>query len=94
MSNQKTNKDATVILGHSEKIFVDPESYRKIATEFEGASCAISSLGALIKTANTNQLDECTFEGIGCLLQILGEHLLNNCLKVLDVADEVPKQRK
>lgn len=94
MSNQEIDNDEIVIVGHPEKIPGNPESYRKIANEFEDASCAIDSLGELIKKVDCNQLEEFTLEGIGYLLQILGKHLMNNSFEAMDMVGEARKQQE
>jgi len=93
MSNAEDQDDKVVIsVGNPERVPGNPESYRKMANEFEDASCAISSLGELMKRVDCDRLEECTFEGIGFLLDILGKHLLNNCFEALDMAGEARKQ--
>jgi len=71
MSNQESKNDEAVIVGYPEKIPGNPESYRKFANEFEDVSCALASLGELIKRADEDRLEEFTFSGIGFLLDIL-----------------------
>lgn len=94
MSNQESKNDEVVIVGHPEKIPGNPESYHKMANEFEDVSCALASLGELIKRADEDQLEEFTFSGIGFLLDILGKHLMNNCFEALDMASEARKQQE
>lgn len=94
MINQESKNDEAVIVGHPEKIPGHPDSYHKMANEFEDVSCALASLGELIKRADDDQLEEFTFNGIGFLLDILGKHLMNNCFEALDMASEARKQQE
>lgn len=94
MSNPESKSDEVIIVGHPEKIPGHPESYRKMANEFEDVSCALASLGELIKSADEDRLEEFTFSGIGFLLDILGKHLMNNCFEALDMSSEAQKQQE
>lgn len=95
MSNAEEQDNEIVIrAGNRERIPGNPESYRKMANEFEDASCALDSLGELIKKVDCDQLEEFTLEGIGYLLQILGKHLMNNSFEAMDMASEAQKQHK
>ena len=94
MSNQESKNDEAVTVGHLEKIPGNPESYRKMANEFEDASCALESLGELIKNVNFDQLEEFTHEGIGILLKMIGNQLMLNCFEALDMTGEARKQQE
>lgn len=94
MSNQESNNDEIVIVGHPERIPGNPETYRKMADEFEDASCALDSLGELIKNVNFDQLEEFAPEGIGILLKILGNQLMHNCFEALDMVGEAKKRQE
>ena len=94
MSNQESKNDEAVIVGRPEKIPGHPESYRKMANEFEDASCALASLGELIKRVDDDRLEEFTFNGIGFLLDIHGKHLMNNCFEALEMTSEARKQQE
>lgn len=94
MSNQEIDNDEIVIVGHPEKIPGNPESYRKIAHEFEEASCALDSLGELIKNVNFDRMEEFTPEGIGYLLKIIGNQLMQNCFDALDMCTAADKQQE
>jgi hypothetical protein len=95
MSNVEEQDNKIVIsTGYPEKIPGNPESYRKMANEFEDASCALDSLGELIKNADYDRLEDTTLEGIGCLLKILGNNMLNNCFEALDMVGEAQKQHE
>lgn len=95
MSNAEEHDNEVVIsVGYPEKIPGNPESYRKMANEFEDASCALDSLGELIKKVDCDQLEEFTLDGIGYLLQILGKHLMNNSFEAMDMASEAQKQQE
>ena len=94
MSNQESKNNEAVIVGHPEKIPGHPDSYHKMANEFEDVSCALASLGELIKRADEDRLEEFTFNGIGFLLDILGKHLMDNCFEALDMASEASKQQE
>ncbi len=66
MSNAEEHDNEIVIsVGNPEKIPGNPESYRKMANEFEDASCAIDSLGELIKNVNFDRMEGSLPEGIG-----------------------------
>ena len=95
MSNVE-NQDNKIVIstGYPEKIPGNPESYRKMANEFEDASCALDSLGELIKHTDYDRLEDVTFEGIGHLLKILGNQLMHNCFDALDMVGEAQKQHE
>lgn len=94
MSNQESNNNEVIIVGRPENIPGNPESYRKMANEFEDASCALDSLGELIKNVNFDRLEEFTPEGIGILLKMLGNQLMRNCFEALDMVTEAKKQHE
>ena len=95
MSNVEGQDNEIVIsVGNPERIPGNPESYRKMANEFEDASCALDSLGELIKNVNFDRLEECTPEGIGILLKMLGNQLMHNCFDALDMIGEAQKQHE
>lgn len=95
MSNAEEHDNEIIIrVGNPERTPGNPESYRKMANEFEDASCALDSLGELIKNVNFDRLEEFTTEGIGILLKILGNQLMQNCFDALDMCSEADKQQE
>ncbi|MDV6347318.1 hypothetical protein R2083_07295 [Nitrosomonas sp. Is35] len=94
MRNQEINNDEVVIVRYPEKIPGNPESYRKMANEFEDASSALASLGELMRVVDRDRLEEYTIQGIGSLLEILGKHLMNNSFEAMDMASESQKQQE
>jgi hypothetical protein len=95
MSNAEEHDNKIVIrVGNPEKIPGNPESYRKMANEFEGAGCALDALGELIKNVDFDRMEESTPEGIGILLKILGNQLMQNCFDALDMCSEADKQQE
>ena len=95
MSNAEEHDYEIVIrVGNPERTPGNPGSYRKMANEFEDAGCALDALGELIKNVNFDQMEESTPEGIGILLKILGNQLMQNCFDALDMYSEADKQQK
>lgn len=95
MSNAEEHDNEIVIrTGNRERIPGNPESYRKMANEFEDAGCALDALGELIKNVNFDRLEEFTPQGIGILLKILGDQLTQNCFDALDMVGEAEKQQE
>ena len=74
-----------------EKIPGTRDSYRKLANSFEDSSNALAALGDLMISAEKERLSEHTFDGVGYLLNILSENLIENCFAALDLATEADK---
>lgn len=93
MNNPEIKDDESVIYGCPERTAGTPESYRKFANSFEDASCALAALGDLMINAQRERLSEHTFEGIGYLLNMLGDKLLQDCFDALDVMPDARKKQ-
>lgn len=93
MSNPEIKDDEFVIYGCPERTAGTPESYRKFANSFEDASCALAALGDLMINAQRERLSEHTFEGIGYLLNMLGDKLLQDCFDALEVIPDAENQQ-
>ncbi|MDR4653444.1 MAG: hypothetical protein MRJ52_13805 [Nitrosomonas sp.] len=93
MSNPEIKDDESVIYGCPERTAGTPESYRKFANSFEDASCALAALGDLMINAQRERLSEHTFEGIGYLLNMLGDKLLQDCFDALEVIPDAENQQ-
>ncbi|SEN35938.1 hypothetical protein [Nitrosomonas marina] len=88
--NNHTNEEVEIVPNY-EKIPGTRESYRKIADDFEYSSTALAALGDLMIKAENERLSEHTLEGIGYLLLIVSDSLLDKCLSSLDMAAEAKK---
>ena len=93
MSNPEIKDDQFVIFGDPERTPGTPESYRKLADSFEDAGCALAALGDLMIRANQERLSEDTFQGIGYLLNMLSDNLMNQCLDTLDLTTDARNQK-
>ena len=85
------NSVESTTVSYPENIPGTPESYHKLANSFEDSSVGLAALGDLMIKAKNEPLDEGTFEGIGYLLIILSENLIQHCFAALDLATEADK---
>lgn len=93
MNNPEIKNDESVIYGDPERTAGTPESYRKFANSFEDAGCALAALGDLMIQADQRWLSEDTFEGVGRLLNMLGDKLMQDCFDALDLTSDTKNQK-
>lgn len=94
MSNAENEDNEIIYPGYPEKIPGTPENYIEISAYMEFSSNALCALGDLMVCADENQLEEFTVQGIGYLLKILGNDVMNKSFEVRDTAAEACKQNE
>lgn len=94
MSNNDHQTDNIVHVKYPpESIPGTPESYHKISRDFEYASNALCSLGELMIGIRYDDLEEHTVEGLGYLLNILGNNLMMTSSKASELASKASEQK-
>lgn len=93
-SENKENEDSIIINGHPEKTPGTFESYMEISEYLEFSSNALDALGDLMACANPDELNEFTIQGVGHLLKMLGNDVLNKSFVVSEIAWKIPEEQR
>jgi len=94
MSNSGNEDNTIISVGYPEKTPGTPESYREISAYMEFSGNALCALGDLMVCVDENQLEEFTVQGIGYLLKMLGNDVMNKGFEVMDIVEEARKQNE